>query len=193
MGGVAYQVLHASEVPVLLIRSGMPQTPINDKLPQQTILVPLDHSQIAESALPHAEALAKQRGVQAVEILLLNVCEPYIMPEEFYYVPPDYPQIPPLKYEDYVKQEKIKTEAVSRLYLEKIAKKFKSEGIKVRTEVLMGNPAEEIIKYANQNPFPMIIMASHGRTGFQHLVLGSVAEKVVLQANIPVLIVKPHD
>ncbi|HTY81496.1 MAG TPA: universal stress protein, partial [Dehalococcoidales bacterium] len=81
LGSVANQVLHAAEVPVLLIRSGMSPTPIDGRL-AHTILVPLDNSKVAEAALPYAEELAKQRGVQSVEILLVNVCEPYIIPEE---------------------------------------------------------------------------------------------------------------
>ncbi len=76
---------------------------------------------------------------------------------------------------------------------EKISEKFKSEGIKVRTELLVGDAAEELIKFANQNPFQIVVMASHGRSGFKHLVLGSVAEKFILQTNAPVLMVKPQD
>jgi nucleotide-binding universal stress UspA family protein len=56
LGSVAYKILHASKVPVLLIRSEAPQQIVYDKWPRRTILVPLDGSKLAESALPHAEA-----------------------------------------------------------------------------------------------------------------------------------------
>lgn len=191
IGSVAYQVLHASKLPVLLVRSGIPQQTVYDKWPQRTILVPLDGSELAESALPHAESLAKQRGLSAIEILLLNVCEPDLIPRAAYNLQPNYRPDLPLKYEDYVQQETARIQDTQYQYLEKQARTLRSAGVKVKTKVLVGNAAEEIIKYASQDPFQVIVMASHGRSGFKLLVFGSVAEKVLLQTNTPVLIVRP--
>lgn len=54
---------------------------------------------------------------------------------------------------------------------------------------MLGNAAEEIIKYANQNPLILIVMATHGRSGIRHLVFGSVAEIVLLESNAPILLI----
>jgi nucleotide-binding universal stress UspA family protein len=191
LGSVAHQVLHASKVPVWLIRSGVPEEVIYDKWPHRTILVPLDGSGLAELALPHAEALAKQRGAQAVEILLLSIYAPSVSPL-VYYFQTDYPPTVPLKYADYIQQEIDQAKGRSEKYLKNIADRFRAKDIKVRTEALMGEAAEEIIKYANKNPFQVIVMSSHGRSGLRHLAFGSIAEKVLLEARIPILMIMPE-
>ncbi len=61
----------------------------------------------------------------------------------------------------------------------------------VRTATRRGNPHEEIVKYADEEGVDLIVMATHGRTGLAHVLLGSVAEKVVQLASVPVLTIKP--
>jgi nucleotide-binding universal stress UspA family protein len=58
--------------------------------------------------------------------------------------------------------------------------------------VRLGNPAEEIKRFAHEEGIDLIVMASHGRTGLRHMVMGSVAERVVRLCSVPVLTVKPH-
>ncbi len=60
----------------------------------------------------------------------------------------------------------------------------------VRQNVLSGDPATEIVRFAREGEFDLVITGTHGRTGLKHLVLGSVAEKVVRQAHCPVLVVR---
>jgi nucleotide-binding universal stress UspA family protein len=192
MGSTAYKVLHSSKVPVLLVRASVPKQIVYDRWPQRTILVPLDGSKLAESALPHAEALAKQRGLQSIEILLVTVFQPAFLPEAAYLIQGDYPPTLPLIYQDFTQQETVRIQESSHKYLESMANRLESAGVKVGTEVLVGNAAEELIKYANQNPFQVIVMASHGRSGFNHLVFGSVAEKILLQTNVPLFMVMPE-
>jgi len=57
--------------------------------------------------------------------------------------------------------------------------------------ILEGDPADEIVKYARNNAIDMIVIATHGRTGLKHIVMGSIAEKVVRCSTVPVLTVKP--
>ena len=71
LGSVADKVLRASGVPVWLVRAGVTEEIAYDKWPSKTILVPLDGSELAEAVLPHAEAVAKQRGAEIIEIVLL--------------------------------------------------------------------------------------------------------------------------
>ncbi|MBI2430066.1 MAG: universal stress protein [Ignavibacteriales bacterium] len=61
---------------------------------------------------------------------------------------------------------------------------------KVKVIMLEGNASQTIISYAKENNFDMIVMNTHGRTGIQHAVLGSIAEKVVRHAPCPVLTIR---
>jgi universal stress protein A len=65
-------------------------------------------------------------------------------------------------------------------------------GIKPIPVVRSGAPAEVIGRFARQEEIDLIVMATHGRTGLRHIVMGSVAEKVVRMSSVPVLTVKPH-
>lgn len=66
-------------------------------------------------------------------------------------------------------------------------------GLTVQGVVLTGYPAEEILKAAEAHHADMIVMGTHGRTGIDRIIFGSVAEKVVMSATCPVLTVKPRD
>ncbi len=70
-----------------------------------------------------------------------------------------------------------------------IPEKVKNE-LQVETIVVSGVPFYEIIKFANENGVDLIVMGTHGRTGIAHILLGSVAEKVVRKASCPVLTVR---
>jgi nucleotide-binding universal stress UspA family protein len=60
----------------------------------------------------------------------------------------------------------------------------------VRFEVLFGDPGHEIAQFAKERGAGMIVMSSHGRTGLAHLLIGSVAERVVRLAQCPVLVLR---
>ncbi len=61
---------------------------------------------------------------------------------------------------------------------------------KVHTQLVEGNASQEIVHFAGKNGFDLIVMNTHGRTGIQHTILGSVAEKVVRKAPCPVLTIR---
>jgi nucleotide-binding universal stress UspA family protein len=63
-------------------------------------------------------------------------------------------------------------------------------GIRVRHVLLDGDPAAEIVRYAQEMNMDLIVMGTHGRTGLERLLMGSVAEKVMRQATCSVLVVK---
>ena len=64
------------------------------------------------------------------------------------------------------------------------------EGIEVKTHILHGDPAEQVIQTAKNCGVDIIVMGTHGRTGLSHLIMGSVAESVIKNSEIPVLCVK---
>ena len=75
--------------------------------------------------------------------------------------------------------------------LEKFVARWLPQHAKLIYKVRFGQPYKEIIKYANQEEVNLIVIATHGRTGLNHLMMGSVAEKVMRLSRIPVLSVKP--
>lgn len=81
--------------------------------------------------------------------------------------------------------EKEGQEATS--YIEKIGKEA---GVEVESRVLKGHPAEKIVTFSEDNNIDMIIMGSLGKSGYERVLLGSVSEKVIRHAKIPVLVVR---
>jgi len=147
----------------------------------EKILVPLDGSELAESVLPHVEAIA--RGCRVVEIVLLRICDaPSILA--------DYPEGSNRTWEKHVQRMTTNAQQQCNIYLEDIEKKLRDKGFKVRTESRLGKPAEEIVDYAAKNGVDLIIMASHGRSGISRWAYGSEADKILRSSCVPVLLVK---
>jgi len=82
-------------------------------------------------------------------------------------------------------EKKVAEQEMARLRGEKLS------DVEHETIVLIGNPAEEIVKGEHQYGIDLVVMATHGRTGVSHLVLGSVAERVVRESECPVLTIRP--
>jgi nucleotide-binding universal stress UspA family protein len=145
------------------------------------ILVPFDGSKRAECVLPHVEAIAT--GCGEGEVFLVGVTERV----SGFRMVDDYSQP---SGERLIPEAVGKKEKEARAYLDKIAKPFEAKGIKMRTEVLLGKPAEEILIYANQIGCDLIIMASHGSSGLSRWTHGTVAERVFRATPVPILMVK---
>ncbi len=63
----------------------------------------------------------------------------------------------------------------------------------IHQSIRRGEPSQEIIRFAEEENIDFIVMATHGRTGLAHVLLGSIAERVVRHSPVPVLTVKPHE
>jgi nucleotide-binding universal stress UspA family protein len=183
MGSVAYKVLRQAKVPVLLVRSGIEDAIILDKLPERRILVALDGTKLAEAILPQVESLAQQWGKDVVQIILVRICEPAQMSS-------DYPSDLAQSWEAHVDQENLKCKLVAGSYLAGIEKHFKQAGFKVRSELQVGNPAEEILKSSVANRANLIAMVLHGRSGISRWAYGSTAEDVLMGACTPIMLVR---
>jgi len=74
--------------------------------------------------------------------------------------------------------------------VEAVEQRGMEQGVEVVTHLSRGVPHEEILTYVEANDIDLIIMGTHGRTGLNHFLIGSVAEKVIRSANVPVHIVR---
>ena len=141
------------------------------------ILVPIDFSPPSDRALLYAKALATEF---TAPLELLHVIEDRLMagpwPNEVYLG--ELPRI----------RENLVKEAERRLAetIESLA----NHGIKSTGQVLIGSPSQVIIEQADATNADLIVMGTHGRTGITHLLIGSVAERVIRHAPCPVFVVR---
>ncbi len=182
-GSVSDSILRTSHIPVLLVRADSPAKVSNRS--NMTIIVPLDGSRLAESILPHVEAIAKSRGSGTIDVILVRVCETPVISS-------DYPEDMVVSWEERMEQEEAKCQVGSKQYLSGIERRLTQAGIKVKQQTLVGRVADEIIDFAAKTPSSLIAMSTHGRSGIGRWVYGSVAEKVLIGASSPILLVRPE-
>jgi nucleotide-binding universal stress UspA family protein len=140
------------------------------------ILVPLDGSPLAEAALPHAEALAKS---EHAEIVILRV--PSAPVSEF--LSRD-PMLAEMIHTDMEKE--------SEEYVHNKVTELEKEHIKVTGITKDGPVPDTILDVAEETHADMIAMSTHGRTGVSRWLMGSVADKVIHHAHIPVMLIHPN-
>ena len=157
----------------------------------QRILVPLDGSPLAEEVLPYAEELASRLSV-AIYLVSVVPLARQLAATGFTGagVIDGVPAIDIKAIDDAVAIQM----KDARAYLEGQAQRLQSEGLTVEWEVRQGAAADEIIECARSNDIDLIAISSHGRSGMKRLVFGSVSDRVIREAGIPVLVIKqPKD
>jgi nucleotide-binding universal stress UspA family protein/predicted transcriptional regulator len=174
-GSVAEQLIQQSTVPTLLVRvkDGVAVAPPPHGL--RRLLVPLDGSGLAERALDAALELA----APATELLLLRVVPPVmevISHVDVVTTAPDADGIGRLV-------------ADAQTYLDGIAAPLVASGRTVSTRTEVGNPSEAILQTGHAQDCDLVVMATHGHTGASRALLGSVADRVVRHAELPIFLV----
>jgi nucleotide-binding universal stress UspA family protein len=139
------------------------------------ILLALDGSELAEQVLPHAVAQSSRFGA---ELVLLQVVEPF-------------PRAGILWQEDVNRAEKQAMEE-ARDYLEAIAISIQERGLVVRPTVLQGQPDLSIVQFAETNNVDLLVICTRGHSGLSRWLMGSVANRVVRGATVPVLLATPE-
>ncbi len=149
------------------------------------ILVTLDGSQLAEQVLPHVKALIEHRT--HVHLYLLSVAQVIDLASASAMV---YPMavFPGQPFDEEGERRRVEDEL--RGYLRGIAIDLTRNGVEVSDEVRFGQPAEEIIAYAHDIRADLIAMCTHGRSGLARWAYGSVADRVLHNAECPVLLVR---
>jgi nucleotide-binding universal stress UspA family protein len=139
----------------------------------ERILLTLDGSALAEQAVPHAVIHAQCFGA---ELTLLKVLAPL-------------PRGRRVSRAAIERAEKA-TEDLAREYLESIAAPIRERGITVQVAMVNGSPYEEIVRFAEENQMELLVMSTRGHSGISRWLLGSVADRVVRGATVPVLLVQ---
>lgn len=144
--------------------------------PVKRILVPVDFSPCSKAALEHASFLAHRLGA---ELEVLHVWEPptYVTPEMVVHMPGE---------KSRTLAEFVRTQ--SGQAMEALLASIERDGLVVHGRLETGAVVETILRAAREND--LVVMGTHGRTGLSHLLLGSVAEKVVRRSPCPVLTVR---
>lgn len=145
----------------------------------KTILVPHDFS----SSANHAAAIARDEAkLHSARLVLLHVID---LPTA---IKPDTVIVPdatgaPVNVREY---------AVSgaEAHLQDIVARLAKDGVTATSFIRVGNPVDEINRFIDEEKVSLVVMGTHGRTGLQHLLVGSVAERVVRTATCPVLTVR---
>jgi nucleotide-binding universal stress UspA family protein len=139
------------------------------------ILVPLDGSPLAEAVLPHVEALAKSEGA---EIVLLRVA---VTPARYLFAHN------PAEGNNVIQM----IEKEAKDYMKAEVSKLQNEGLKVTGITREGPAPDEILEVAEEIHADMIAMSTHGYSGVQRWLMGSVADRIVHYAHIPVMLIRP--
>ena len=139
------------------------------------ILCPVDLSDVSRDAIAHAVLLARWYNAK---ITALHVRNPLVVPETDFRVLGVGP--PLVLTDDEVNQARAQVLAC-----------FGAAGADVDVVIVSGRPARQILERAKSLPADVIVISTHGASGFEHLILGSVTEKVLRQATCPVLTVPP--
>jgi nucleotide-binding universal stress UspA family protein len=180
LGSVTDGLLRHTTLPVLVVRPGDEPAEVGAELPKiDSIVVPLDGSDLAESELAEARVLAKEFGaaVHLVRVVAYpaEIASPYL---------PHTVQM----------NQRLVEEAreIAETYVQERADRLKQEGIAVESHVLVDAQAgHAIAQVVDEVGADLVIMATHGRGGLQRALLGSTTDKVIRAVDVPVLVRRP--
>lgn len=178
IGSVASRVVHDAGCPVLVVRRS-DAAAVEPRF--ERILVPLDGSDFSEAALARVAAVLGT----PLQFHLVRVIESSVIPASAFYEPGM-----PVQY-GLVGEYLAAAREEATIYLQDKADALTAAGHDVSWEVRDGRVAGEIITAASEHEIDVIAMATHGRGGIGRLVFGSVAEGVLHQTTVPLLLARP--
>ena len=147
--------------------------PVSPVFELKKIMVPVDFSSCSQKAVHYAIPFAKKFGA---ELVLLHVVEPLVL----------------LGAPEGVTEEVVESTEDVQQRLQNMRKLVPAD-IATKTLVRQGSPHFEIIEVAKEFGIDLVILSTHGRTGLEHVLIGSTAERVVRRLGCPVLVVREHE
>ena len=182
LGSTAERVVQHARCPVLVVREHERDfadlhQPTEAPSRKMKILVPVDFSECSRRGLTYALSFARPWNA---EIILLHTVQiqPFIEPSHY----AAYDRTPSLA----------AIERAAKGQMLKLVRKTEFGGVPYKTDIQIGRPAEQICQSAEDREIDLIVVSTHGHTGLEHVLIGSVAEHVVRYAHCPVLVV-PRD
>ena len=179
-GSVAESVVASSPVPVLVERAWQPIRRESLLTDQPTLLVPLDGSTFAESALEPAAGLAEDLGAELVLVRVEHASTGVLRDEYGRTIA-------------YLDELEDRTEQLAGDYLGQLASGARRRwpGVPIHTKVQFGIPAASIAEAATTTGAALVFMATHGRTGLRRAVMGSVAGQLLERGSTPLVLIRP--
>ena len=143
----------------------------------ERILFPVDLTESSERLIPHVLTMAEKFGATVHVLFVVRIFQYFT---DIYVSPPSI---------SIFENELVEG---ARKKMDEFLEKHFSHLPETRGEVILGDPSDEILTYMRENHIDMIVMGTHGRKGLDRVLFGSVAERVIKTAHIPVLVVNPH-
>ena len=147
------------------------------------ILVCLDGSKLAEQILPYAIEQATRFNSKIVLLQAFTIPSTIAAAEA---------SEAPVAGADLIREEAQRLETEARFYLETIAKSLQQKGLDVTCVILQGLASEVIVNYALNEKIDLIALATHGHSGLGRVIFGSVADHVLRESGLPILVIKPR-
>jgi nucleotide-binding universal stress UspA family protein len=148
----------------------------------EKILVPLDGSMLAEEALSYAEDVAQKHGS---ELILLRVAMTNMVSDSMVSQEQGNPE-----YSAYITEIEQPILDSAHQYLDGLGHALEQKGLRVQKVIERGGQAASaILTFAQENGVNLIVMSTHGRSGLNRLIYGSVTERVLRGTGVPVLVV----
>ncbi len=180
LGGTTDKVLHATSQPVLIVRSQDRRT-VGPDVKLSAVLVPLDGSSLAEQALPHAVALAEVLGLKVIVVTATPSQQDYTL-QFTGRVSHSLAHIQDLSK---------RTDTEAAVYLKTVCERLRQQGMSsVDRRVVHGDPASAIIAMTGEVRDAIVVMTTHGGSGLDRWIRGSVTDRIVRHAVDPVLIIR---
>jgi nucleotide-binding universal stress UspA family protein len=178
-GSIASKLLQAANVPLLLVRAAKPKRKVTREVLLNRILLPLDGSEAGEAAVAYVGELMSRLESEVTLFGVISSGQHIRSVGGLDYI--NYPE---------EQMEMFKKEAQE--YLDGVYRRLKRRkgSVKVTINVGAGDVGQEILKFAEDNRVNLIAISSHGHSGIERWVFGSIANKVVLNSKAPVLVVK---
>lgn len=177
IGSTADKIINRTHIPVLMIRAKTPHTePVQGELFSK-ILVPLDGSKEGEAALFYVKELTCR--IKA-EVTLLQI----VTPGKHVHT------LGGLDYINFPESEMEHLLTDARQYLEETSKYLIDTKAVFNYEVVTGNIAQQIIKYADETNTRLVAISTHGHSGIKKWLSGSVTNKILQAGNTPILVIR---
>jgi nucleotide-binding universal stress UspA family protein len=175
LGSIAEKVLRGATTPLLLIRA-TEEGSKSEVVALQTLIVPLDGSPLAESALPYAVELARTLDLAVVLVRAFSLPMSGYLAEE-------------QAETGHAGGDRMGKEA--QAYLDEKTEQLRAQGVKkIATAAVDGPAADTIINLAREKPNSLVVMCTHGRSGVRKWMLGSVTERIAHHSHAPLLIIQ---